>query len=165
MWLNCFIIYLSSNLVFSGEKGFYSINDELNPKTNYGKFKLLIEQLLVNEALSKFAVLRMTKVVSEKSNESFPWQIDIKEGGIVEMYTNVMLAPVSMNEVADAILAILRSTQSGFFQISADQEISYYRYAKNWALKNDFNPNLIIPTICMDPIVSKHNSLLTYLPC
>ena len=161
---NCFIIYLSSNLVFSGERDFYSINDETNPRTNYGKFKVLIEQLLVNEALNKYAVLRMTKVVSEESNQPFPWQIAIKEGRVAEMYTNVMLAPVAMNEVADAVLAILRGAQSGIFQISSDEEISYYQYATNWALENDFNSNLIIPTTCIDPIVSKHNSLLSFLP-
>ena len=162
--LNVFIIYLSSNLVFSGEKAFYSISDTPNPKSNYGKFKLKIEKLLSSKAYNQFAVLRMTKVLPVDELNQFSWQLDITEGRSAELFTNVYLAPVGIQEVGETILAILRSSKIGIFQISAPREISYFDFGTLWAIDNHFDPGLIIPTLSGNHIQSKHNSLVRHLP-
>lgn len=161
---NTFVIYLSSNLVFSGKKAFYSIKDEPDPICNYGKFKLEIEKLLQNHGVNRYAVLRMTKVLTPGTKIQFAWQKEISEGKNVALFTNVYLAPVGIDEASETILTILRSSKSGVFQISSLNEISYYDFGTRWAIENHFDPKLIIPTVNLDPTQSKHNSLVRNLP-
>jgi dTDP-4-dehydrorhamnose reductase len=162
--LKVFIIYLSSNLVFSGKKAFYSIHDTPDPISNYGKFKLKIEKLLEKKAHNQFAVLRMTKVLPVDALNQFSWQLEISGGRSAELFTNVYLAPVGMEKVGETILAILRSSKSGIFQISAPREISYFDFGTKWAIDNHLNPELIVPTLSVNPIQSKHNSLVMHTP-
>jgi dTDP-4-dehydrorhamnose reductase len=162
--LETFIVYLSSNLVFSGEKEFYTIDDVPNPRSNYGKFKVEVEKHLASHIKSHSSILRMTKILPVQSNRRFPWQLEILEGKEAQLFTNVFLAPVSMKEVGDSILAILRNSISGLFQISAPTEFSYFEFGTLWAIENHLDPALIVPALNLNPNLSKHNSLTSRLP-
>jgi dTDP-4-dehydrorhamnose reductase len=161
---NCQIVFLSSNLVFEGRKPFYSFEDTPAPQTNYGKFKLEVENYILQQSRSTSAIIRMTKVLPDSSKSFFSWQKNILNGIEVSMFNDVYIAPVKLEEIGKLTQNIVTKKKSGIFHLSSDREISYFEYAKNWARVNSLDEALIKSVICNDPLISKHNSLLMQLP-
>jgi dTDP-4-dehydrorhamnose reductase len=160
---NCQILFFSSNLVFAGAKPFYSFEDIPAPGTNYGKFKLEVENYILEQSKSTSAIIRMTKVLPDSSKSLFSWQKKILKGIEVSMFNDVYIAPVELDEIGKLTQDIVTKKKSGIFHLSSDQEISYFEYAKNWAIANSLDKALVKSVICKDPLISKHNSLLMKL--
>jgi len=56
MYLNCKFVYISSEYVFSGNRGQYTINDRLDPINIYGKTKAAAEYIV--STLSNYQIIR-----------------------------------------------------------------------------------------------------------
>ena len=69
-----FIIYLSSNAVFNGEKPFYNYDDATFPATTYGLYKCEVENYLALNTPENNCVLRLTKVISPSTPFINQWQ-------------------------------------------------------------------------------------------
>ena len=59
------VVYLSSNLVFEGNRPFMPAEAECGPVTEYGRQKAEVERILLGE-LERVAVVRLTKVVNNR---------------------------------------------------------------------------------------------------
>jgi dTDP-4-dehydrorhamnose reductase len=162
---NCFIIFLSSNTVFDGSKPFYNVDAETNPKTNYGKFKLEVE-LYLKINYSSSSILRVTKVVTDKARFIEHWNKECVEGRKILAFTNRLLSPAPISTVVESIILLVDREISGLFHVGADEEISYYDYAKKFFVGNKKALSLLTPVL--DPSLSDkplmYNSLLTHLP-
>jgi len=159
------IIFLSTNLVFSGEKAFSHKDDLRNPKTVYGNLKKQVEDYLIETYPTKSAILRLTKVLPAHSSLQYlPWQIEVINGNVVNMYTNTYISPVSIEEVGDVIGKLIISKLSGVFQLGGAHEITNFDFAISWASQNELNTSLIKPSLNLDPICSYHNSLFREIP-
>lgn len=56
MYLNCKFIYISSEYVFGGDKGNYTVNDKLDPINVYGKTKAAAEYIV--SVLPNYQIIR-----------------------------------------------------------------------------------------------------------
>jgi dTDP-4-dehydrorhamnose reductase len=54
--LDCKFVYISSEYVFGGERGFYTVDDRLNPKNVYGKTKAASEYIV--STLPNYQIIR-----------------------------------------------------------------------------------------------------------
>jgi FkbM family methyltransferase len=160
-----FVIFISSNAVFDGEKEFYDHNDNPNPITKYGETKLSVEKHIKALNSKSVCVLRLTKVIS--NNEEFikNWKREARllEGGI-KAFSNRFLSPLTLNEVNAALELLSERKMPGVFQLGGCEEISYWEFAKKLFKEDQSIQGKIIKTIDRDSKKAIHNSLKTHLP-
>ena len=130
----CFVIFLSSNSVFDGTKSFYMPDDKKNPTTNYGIYKSIVEDWIIDHCSSKVSILRCTKILPDNSNPKFvdQWINEISIKGYSEAYTNHFFSPIYESEAVKAIKSLIHSMQGGIFHKGSEIECSYADYAKNF---------------------------------
>ena len=158
-----YVIFLSSNSVFDGTKTFNAHNDSTKPVSNYGKYKVKVEEYLQNQNKSA-AVLRLTKVMTANPEFVERWEEACDEGVDILAYKNRFFSPITIGSVVETIHLMLDKEPSGIFQLGGTEEISYFEYAKLHFSHNAKKLKLIKGV--EDPSMNhgRHNSLRTHLP-
>jgi len=163
---NCFIIFLSSISVFDGSHPFYNIDMEANPNSNYGRFKLAIELYISKNTHYSACILRLTRVITDKTSFINRWKQELIEGKEIVVFTNRYLSPVPLDTVVNSILLLIEKKLSGLYHIGGNQEISYYDYARQFFANNEKALSILKPV--SDPGIKgnciQHDSLTTHLP-
>jgi len=162
----CFIIFLSTNAVFDGEKAFATIEDVPNPITNYGYFKRAVEIYLEESKFRTSAILRLTKLMTNDVRFLIVWQELASNNQPIPAFINTMLSPIAIEDVVTSINTILGARESGIFQLGGLVEESYFDFAVNYFRDNPTSLALITESIdpSVPPNTIRHNSLLTILP-
>lgn len=155
-----FIIFISSNLVFSGNKKFNKITDKASPKSNYGKFKLKIENYLKKHNKKSFCILRLTKIYSKDKGLIYNWKKKIKLKQKIYLNTSFKISPLPVEYILKYIFKIISKKISGIYHLSNKKEFTLkeFLYVKIGKYKN-----LVINNY---PLIwrNKHNSLKIKLP-
>lgn len=105
-----FVLYLSSNQVFDGAIARRDRDSSPCPVSEYGRHKALAEagmRHLVDRGMG--AVLRLTKVVTPDMPVVSRWREDLRAGRPIGPFSNLPLAPVSIDFVTELIESILAS--------------------------------------------------------
>ncbi|MBL8630565.1 MAG: sugar nucleotide-binding protein [Rhodospirillaceae bacterium] len=162
----CFVVYLSTNAVFDGQRAFCSVGDAPNPQTVYGKSKRAVETYIAQQRNLNAAVLRLTKVVTDDASFIAGWRKSVENGADIVAFTNRHISALSLQEVSDAVGHLLQARKAGLFQLGGREEITYYEYAKRYFAADPVALKLIKPAV--DPAITKgapiHASLATHLP-
>lgn len=155
--LNLFTIFLSSDLVFSGEKIFPDVNDEPRPNTNHGFYKLEVEKYINSLKSNNFSILRLTKVISDQTPLLKKWSGILDKNLNIEAFDNVYISPIDINVVLKTIYEISNNKFSGLYQLGGNMILSYYEFSKIYFSERGFNTKLILPL--------KANLDIIYNPC
>jgi len=176
--IGCFLIYLSTDYVFDGKKGFYTETDFPKPLNHYGKTKLTGENFVKNSN-TKWSVIRTsTPYDIHYYKKTFPiWIIEnlqknIKLNIVEDQYTS----PTYVPNLSKMILEIITQKLEGFFHLSGSTRISRFEFAKKIIENLDLNSSLLNP-VKLDTMpwkskrpldssldVSKSNLILTTKP-
>ena len=135
------ILFLSSNQVFDGQHPMQKPNAPRSPITEYGRQKVEVEAFLEN--LSNVCILRMTKVIHPGLEILRKWKKSLSEGQPILAFTDLSVSPISINDVVKKIDILARQKASGIFQISGGNDISYFEFAKEFAITNGFPKELV----------------------
>jgi len=154
-----FIIYLSSVDVFNGEIPFQKYTDDPSPISNYGKFKLKVENYLTESAPKSSAIIRLTKVLSKNTPIVKLWNKNADENEEIITYSDKYISPIEIYIVLDAIHLVLTQQSYGLYQLGGDKEISYTDFAQMIFVNKD-----VKITSRKENVIYKHNSLVTHLP-
>ena len=125
---NCKIIHLSTDCVFSGEKGLYSEKDIKDGNGYYAETKG--EGEIIND---KDLTIRMSIIGQElKGNGTGLLQWFMKQKGDIKGYTNALWSGMTTLELAKAIERIISTKPklSGLYQLSPDYSISKFDLLK-----------------------------------
>lgn len=128
-----FVVFLSSNQVFDGNKPMREASDTPCPINEYGRQKAEFESWLL--AQSNCAVLRLTKVVDGGLPILRTWESQLLAGNDVEAFEDLVSAPISLPNVLAALTHIGTSRETGIHQLSGDRDISYFEIAQMLAEK------------------------------
>ncbi len=106
-------IFLSTDLVFNGARGYYSELDVPEPVVRYGATKLTTERMLAEQRLfDKWAVLRCSLMFGLPTpwNEGFPYFAlnALKRGEQPTLFYDQYRSPVYCADVARAVDAVVR---------------------------------------------------------
>jgi dTDP-4-dehydrorhamnose reductase len=123
-----FLVYLSTNQVFSGESPYAKAEAEYGAQNEYGRQKARIEALLKANCPS-LAIVRLTKVVEPQFPLIQNWIQQLTSQQPVRAFKDMMLAPVSLRQVVDIIIKIGEKKQSGIYHVSGAEDVSYYDLA------------------------------------
>ncbi len=136
------IIFLSSNAVFNGKKPFYQTIDCPDPISIYGKHKRKTE-IHLETIHHELTILRLTKVLNKNQGLFNSWVNALENQQLIYPFSNVYLAPVAINQVAEVVLNIIKTKSYGLYHLSGNRDISYYELALNIAKLKSLNDSLI----------------------
>jgi len=123
-----FIVYLSTNQVFSGREPFAASSSLYQPLNEYGRQKAEVEAWIKSLRLNA-AIVRLTKVIPKRFPLLQTWVNQLKLGQEIEAFDDMQLAPVALRQVVHIIAIIGEKRQAGCYQISGAEDISYYQLA------------------------------------
>jgi len=143
------LIQISTDYVFSGEKGNYRESDERKPINVYGKTKMEAEDIIVDSRIN-FALVRTSGIfgVNESTGKSnfFTWLYsNLKNGNEVRLVTDQIYSPVLNTVLAEAIHEIYESEINGIIHFSSLDAISRFEFGIMMADIFDFNKENIYP--------------------
>ncbi|MCM3117096.1 SDR family oxidoreductase [Neobacillus sp. MER 74] len=135
------LIHISTDCVFSGEKGNYEENDPTDGETVYAKTKSL------GEIIDPKHLTIRTSIVGPEIRENgiglLHWFM--QQSGEIKGYTNVFWNGVTTLELAKVIDQMIEQNIFGLYHLSAPQKISKYELLKFFKEVFDKQDVMIIP--------------------
>ena len=144
-----FLVYISTDYVFNGDKGNYKETDPPAPINYYGFTKLKAEEL-VGDMLSEYCIARASVIYGStpaagKVNFAL-WVINkLKRNEQARIVTDQWNSPTLNTNMAGMTLEIIERKLTGTFHLSGATRISRYDFAKQIAENFDLDSNLISP--------------------
>jgi len=143
--IGSFLIYISTDYVFDGEKGMYSEEDETNPVNFYGYTKLLGEKFCTDFCIARTCVIYGARKASGKQNFVL-WLIEkLRNGESVKVVTDQFVTPTLNTNLARMILEIAEERLKGIFHLAGATRISRFDFALEIAREFGLDKGLIIP--------------------
>ena len=128
--LNCKVIFLSTQLVYNGKKGFYKENDSKNPTLLYAKQKLEIENY-IKKNIKNYLILRLGKVIGIKKDKKDPINYFIKkitEDNIYKLATDQYSNFLYINDLINILVIGIEQNISGIFNVGGSLRASRYDF-------------------------------------
>jgi dTDP-4-dehydrorhamnose reductase len=144
-----FVVYVSSNTVFGGNRPFCNEDDPLSPGFPYAEQKAQAERAL-GEALSAHpdacCVVRLTKVLAPHIPPLPDWSRDLAAGHPIHPFSDLIFAPISRQFVARALIRISEARLPGRFHLSGKENLSYADFAMQTVAAMGLPAELVQPT-------------------
>jgi len=123
-------IYISTDYVFDGEKGFYSETDAPNPKTIYGQSKLLGEWYTKAYA-NNHMIVRASGVYGNNCGW-LEWLLaEARANSEVICFSDVYNSPTCVNNLAEMIMDMIEKDYSGTINLCGPQVVNRYELYKS----------------------------------
>lgn len=142
--VNTKFVFLSTSQVFSGTHKPISSDDAPHPKNRYGLQKLMIEQYLASKT-HHYSIVRLSKVLNSELSLIKDWRNKLESGDHIEAFYDVNIAPISLDYAVQLLERIGIDSESGIYQLSGMQDISYYDFAKKYAQYLGAKTSQVIP--------------------
>jgi dTDP-4-dehydrorhamnose reductase len=139
------IVFLSTNMVFDGSVPFVNAGAGRCPRTAYGRMKADAEEGLL-ECGSAATVVRLTKVVGHTLPVIEAWRSALARGEEVRPFSDLPMAPVSLELAAAVIAAAAREPLGAILQVSARADVTYADVARRLAARWGFPADLVRPS-------------------
>lgn len=174
------IIFLSTDFVFDGSKGYYSEDDVTSPISYYGESKVEAENALISLNIGS-TIIRTSLVFGfdlnlTRPNIAIKVLENLKKGKQYKLPVDQIRTPTDVNDLVGAIKLLTERKIRGIFNISGEQKISVYDLAKQIAHTFGYDDSLLVPTTTLQLfeaakrpidstlIISKANSTIGYKP-
>lgn len=138
------IVFLSTNMVFDGSLAFVPPDTLPCPRTAYGAMKADAEQGLLTLGNAS-TVVRLTKVVARTLPVIEAWRAALGRGEPVQPFSDLPMAPVSLDVAAAVIAAAAREPLGPILQVSARTDVTYADVAARLAARWGFSPSFVQP--------------------
>tara|TARA_B100000575_G_scaffold290972_1_gene295776 strand:+ start:895 stop:1743 length:849 start_codon:yes stop_codon:yes gene_type:complete len=127
---NIYVVYFSTNLIFSGKNKYFSYLSKYAPQNEYAKQKILVEDFLKKQKNKKFTIIRFGKIFFHKDKLLSQWIINLKKNKKIIIIKDKFISPIYIKDAIKVIKEITFKQRRGIFQISASDFISYFEIAK-----------------------------------
>jgi len=145
--LGAYLIYVSTDYVFDGERGFYREEDTPNPINHYGYTKMMGEEFVKRYAKS-WCIARTSVIYGWgglKLNFA-TWLIkNLKQGGQVKALVDQYVSPTLNSNLAEMLIEIAEKRLQGILHTAGANRVSRYEFAKKLAEIFNLNPDLVTP--------------------
>ena len=147
--LNSFLVYVSSDYVFDGQKGLYVEGDRPKPVNVYGQSKLLGEQVTSNLA-GDYCTVR-TSVIFGWGREYRPniatWLLDrLTRAQVLNVIDGQYASPTLSTHLAKMLLDVTVRRITGTIHFAGTDRISRYEFAVKLAREFGCDTKLLVPT-------------------
>lgn len=138
------MIYLSTDLVFSCEKGNYKEDELPQPTLAYGRSKLQGERFALEE-LKDVAVCRSGGIYG-KCSPLLSWLSgEIDAGRTVDCFVDIFNTPTYLENLAEMMDVIIRKRLNGVFHTVGRERVSRFEFFKSYARAFGLDESLLSP--------------------
>ena len=141
-----FVVYISTDYVFSGEKGNYRESDEPNPINYYGLTKLRAEEIVKTQEeyfIGRPSVIYGSTPAAGKVNFAL-WLIEtLSKGGRVKIVTDQWNTPTLNTNLAEMTIEIVQRKLTGTYHTCGASRVSRFEFALMIAETFDLEKELI----------------------
>jgi dTDP-4-dehydrorhamnose reductase len=127
------MIYLSTDIVFSGEKPPYDENSQPDPVNAYGRSKFAGERA-VSDQLTNYAIVRVSLALGRglwQKQNFMDWIFDRFESGKeVTLFDDEIRTPTAIFDLVKLIWKIALSEETGIFHLCSSKSINRYELGK-----------------------------------
>jgi dTDP-4-dehydrorhamnose reductase len=142
------LVYISTDLVFDGEKGEYDETDKARPLSVYGKSKLKGE-VLAERHCKNSVVLRCALIYgwgSEWNPTFLEWiHGELSEGREVGLFTDQYRSPVYIEDLAEAVERVMLVGPAGLFHLGGRARVDRFTFGRRLCEVFGFSENLLTP--------------------
>lgn len=142
------IIYVSTDFVFDGTRGYYKEEEKVNPQGIYAKSKyegeVQLQKYSTNWAIARVSVLYGW----HSSRPNFTsWVVnELRHKRKINIVTDQINSPTLADNAAEAIFEIARQNKNGIFHTAGNDAINRFDFTRKIADAFDLNDELINPT-------------------
>lgn len=141
------VIYVSTDFVFDGNRGYYKENDEVNPLGIYAKSKydgeVQLQKYSTNWAIARVSVLYGWL---EKRQNFTTWVIDqLRQKNQINIVTDQVNSPTLADNAAEAMIEIANQDKTGIFHTAGNDAINRFDFTLKIAEAFDLDSSLINP--------------------
>lgn len=123
--LKIYVIFFSTNLVFSGNnKPSYHYSKYL-PQNEYAIQKIMVEKFLNNQKEKNFSIIRFGKIIFRNDNLFLNWIDKINKNLQIAVVNNKYISPLYYTDALEIIKKISLNKKFGTYQVSAIDYLSY----------------------------------------
>lgn len=144
-WPDVPMVYLSTDYVFSGTQGRYREASPVSPSTVYGKSKLCAEVTGGLTAPGRFTTVRVSAVYDGAAPFLSYLDTEMSAGRSVDCFSDSYYSPTYINDLADGLLALVRSEQRPEVVHLAGARTSRFEFARLFAAAFGHDPALVQP--------------------
>jgi dTDP-4-dehydrorhamnose reductase len=155
-----FLLYISTDYVFNGEKGQYNETDMTDPINYYGLTKLKAEELVKNATeewcIARPSVMYGASPATGKINFAL-WIINkLQKGEQAKIVTDQWISPTLNTSLADMTLEVIERRLAGIYHLSGETRMNRFDFAKQIAQTFNLDAEMIIPVTSAEiPWVAK----------
>jgi len=153
-----FVVFLSTNQVFSGNESFVPERAAYQPLNEYGRQKVVTETYIM-EHCEPAAIVRLTKVVDPNLALIRQWMAQLTAHQPIEAFYDMMLAPVTLQQVIEVLIQVGQQKKPGYYHISGAADVSYLELAQYLASCLNRPQSLVHPVSALQKGIKK-----TFLP-
>ena len=145
--INAKIIYVSTDFVFDGERGYYKEDEKVNPLGVYAKSKYDGEVQLAKYC-DDWAIARVSVLYGWHSRLNFTtWVIEqLRQKNEINIVTDQINSPTLADNAAEAIFKIAQKNKNGIFHTAGNDAINRFDFTRKIADAFDLDDSLINPT-------------------
>ncbi|MGM0607774.1 MAG: SDR family oxidoreductase [Candidatus Muiribacteriota bacterium] len=145
--INAHFIHYSTDYIFDGKKGPYSINDIPNPVNYYGLSKLISEVEMLKRNNLSSSLIRTNVVYGGAGRADFlNWLYkQLKEEKLVRIVDDQYSNPCFVEDLADFTIFLMENNFKGVFHSGSQDYLSRYEFACSFAETMGFSKKLILP--------------------
>ena len=120
------LLYLSSVNVFDGKFELPSYeNDKPFAESDYGKFKISIERLLLKTIPAQTTILRLPMVLGIQSPRIVQLRQAIKNHATFEVYPNLTISITTADKIAQQVHYIISKRLDGIFHLASNDMVHH----------------------------------------
>jgi len=140
------LIFVSSDMVFDGEKGNYRETDPVFPISIYGQSKVMSEDILigggVNAVIARAALIYGRPVTGGSS--FLVWlENQLKAGSTVSLYDDQFRTPILVNNLAEALLELAENDFTGIIHLGGTNRIDRLTFGRQLCAAAGYNAGLL----------------------
>jgi dTDP-4-dehydrorhamnose reductase len=139
-------IFLSTDFVFSGEKGFYKEDDERAPVNYYGETKVLAEDEVMKYPFDwtiARTILVYGKTFSGRENIVTNTAKALQQGKPLKIFNDQVRTPTYVEDLAAGLVAIIEKQATGIYHLSGEDVRTPYDVAVETAQFLGYDTSLI----------------------
>ena len=148
------LVFVSTEYVFDGKRGYYREDEEPSPTTHYGQTKREAEQAVMDLA-SRWIILRTSIVYGwpPLGKQNFvPWLIQhLRSGQPYHGSAGVYRSPVYVEDLADGIARLVEGDFQGIHHVAGRDWVSMYDFAVEVAREFSLDRELVMRAPPADP--------------
>lgn len=140
------LIFISSDQLYDGKKKIYHENDKCNPINVYGKIKIKTENY-IKKKLKNYLIIRTNffgKGPNYKKSYSDTIIDALKKKNVFYTPNRIYFSPISIYYLIKISMKLIQKGAVGIFNISSNERISKYNFAKKLAKEFRLNDKLIV---------------------